>query len=148
MSFCRTFVNIVPVPFVKSVVMADDKPTQCQILHHGECACWIGRLFNQSKKKQERYHLIQQEVHRSEQSVAAMKEFRNLKEFAVVFQPWPEQLTVNFRSLFRTILNLNSKFPLFYLFFYFCFQFETDERAFDYSLLAVDCFHMSQKGHG
>lgn len=27
-------------------------------------------------------------------------------------------------------------------------QFETDEKPFDSSLLAFDCFHMSQKGHG
>lgn len=93
-SFRRTFVNIVPVPFVKSVVMVNGKPTHCQILHHGECACWIGHLYNQSKKGQDRYHRIQQEVHRAEASVAAMKEFRNLKEFAVVFQPWPEGLSV------------------------------------------------------
>lgn len=86
--------NIVPVPFVKSVVMVEEKPTHCQILHHGECSCWIGRLYNQSKKAQEKYHQIQSEIHQAEESVASMKEFRNLKEFAVVFQPWPEGLNV------------------------------------------------------
>lgn len=87
--------------------MVNDKPTHCQILHHGECACWIGRLFNQSKKGQERYHRIQQEIHRAEESVAAMKEFRNLKEFAVVFQPWPEGLTVKTRLTHYTYIQLN-----------------------------------------
>lgn len=28
------------------------------------------------------------------------------------------------------------------------FQFEANGKPFDYSLLAFDCFHMSQKGHG
>lgn len=96
MCFCRTFVNIVPVPFVKSVVMAKEKPTQCTILHHGECACWVGRLYNQSKKGRERYHRIQQEMHRAEEAVAAMKEFRR-DDFAVVYQPWTEELSVSNR---------------------------------------------------
>lgn len=43
---------------------------------------------------------------------------------------------------------LNFYTKLEFLFFFFSPQFETDERPFDHSLLAFDCFHMSQKGHG
>lgn len=78
----RTFVNIVPTPFVRSVVMVENKPFHCQMLHHGECSCWIGHLYNQNKKNQELYHRIQEEMHDVEYNVAQMKEFRNLDEFA------------------------------------------------------------------
>lgn len=91
----RTFVNIVPTPFVKSVVMVENKPFHCQMLHHGECSCWIGHLYNQNKENQELYHRIQTEMHEVEFSVAQMKEFRNLKEFAAVYQPWPVELSVS-----------------------------------------------------
>lgn len=86
--------NVVPVPYIKNVVMVHDKPPQCELLHYGECSCWVGHLYNQGRETQERYHRIQLEIHRAENSVALMKEFRGLKEFAVVFQPWPEGLNV------------------------------------------------------
>lgn len=91
----RTFVNLVPVPFVKSVVMAENKPSKCQFLHHGECPCWIGQLFNQNRKSQDFYHKMQQEIHQVDKKVASMKEFSNLDEFAVVFQPWSIGLSVS-----------------------------------------------------
>lgn len=91
----RTFINIVPTPFVRSVVMVENKPFHCQMLHHGECSCWIGHLYNQNKENQELYHRIQTEMHDVEFNVAQMKEFRNLKEFAVVYQPWPVELSVS-----------------------------------------------------
>lgn len=87
--------NIVPTPFVRSVVMVENKPFHCQMLHHGECSCWIGHLYNQNKENQELYHRIQAEMHEAEFNVAQMKEFRNLKEFAAVFQPWPVGLNVS-----------------------------------------------------
>lgn len=34
-------------------------------------------------------------MHDVEYNVAEMKEFRNLKEFAVVYQPWTVQLNVS-----------------------------------------------------
>lgn len=87
--------NIVPTPFVKNVVEAEDKPFHCQMLHHGECSCWVGRLYNQNKENLLLYHRTQTQMHEVEYSVAQMKEFRNLKEFAVVFQPWPTGLNVS-----------------------------------------------------
>lgn len=96
-SYRRTFVNIVPTPFVKTVVMVENKPFHCQMLHHGECSCWIGHLYNQNKANQELYHRIQGEMQEVEFSVAQMKEFRNLKEFAVVYQPWTVKMSVSFR---------------------------------------------------
>lgn len=86
-----------PTPFVRSVVMVENKPFHCQMLHHGECSCWIGHLYNQNKKNQELYHRIQEEMHDVEYNVAQMKEFRNLDEFAVVYQPWPVELNVIFK---------------------------------------------------
>lgn len=103
-NFSRTFVNIVPTPFVKSVVMVENKPFHCQMLHHGECSCWIGHLYNQNKENQELYHRIQVEMHAVESNVAQLKEFRNLKDFAVVYQPWPVNLSVCARIILRQIL--------------------------------------------
>lgn len=107
--FCdifRTYVNIVPVPSVKTVVMAKQKPNNCQFLHHGECACWIGHLYNQSQKK-DFYDKMQQEMHKIDEKVALMKEFSNLDEFAVVFQPWSLGLSVSYSSfsVFSTSLR-------------------------------------------
>lgn len=45
-------------------------------------------------------------------------EFRNLEDFAVVYQPW---------SLGIEVFDKKGKF--------------------DYSLVATDCFHLSQKGN-
>ncbi|XP_037033341.1 phospholipase B1, membrane-associated-like [Bradysia coprophila] len=114
----RTFVNIVPVPLVETVVTYEKKPLQCQILHHGECSCWVGRLYNQTKELQERYSVIQRKMQDIEEEVASMKEFRGLKEFAVMYQPFSRRLNLS-----------------------------TETSSHDFSLLAFDCFHMSQKGN-
>lgn len=84
-----------PVPSVKTVVMAEQKPNKCQFLHHGECACWIGHLYNQNKQTQEFYDKMQREMHQIDEEVAVMKEFSNLDEFAVVFQPWSLGISVS-----------------------------------------------------
>uniref|UniRef100_A0A182WFB0 SGNH hydrolase-type esterase domain-containing protein n=1 Tax=Anopheles minimus TaxID=112268 RepID=A0A182WFB0_9DIPT len=114
----RTFVNLVSVPSVSKVVMLQRKPFACQSLHHGECSCWIGKLYNQSDTSRERWARIQNEFIRVEKEVAESREFRELDEFAVVYQPW--SLNVS--------LKMNGK-------------------EIDYSLLSYDCFHMSQKGN-
>lgn len=90
----RTFVNIVPVPLVETVVTYEKKPLQCEILHHGECSCWVGRLYNQTKELQERYSTIQRKMQDVEEEVGSMKEFRGLKEFAVMYQPFSRRLNV------------------------------------------------------
>lgn len=71
----------------------------CRVTSIGECSCWIGHLYNQNKENQALYHHIQSEVHDAEFSVAEMKEFRNLKEFAVVYQPWPVELNVSLQCI-------------------------------------------------
>lgn len=86
--------NIVPVPLVDKVMSRSNKPLQCEILHHGECSCWVGRLYNQTKELRERYHQIQARMQVVEKEVAAMKEFRELQEFAVVYQPFTTALNV------------------------------------------------------
>lgn len=94
-AFCgRTFVNIVPVPLVDNVISRDNKPLQCEILHHGECSCWVGRLYNQTKELQMRYHRIQEKMQIVEKEVSSLKEFRELQEFAVVYQPFTTGLNV------------------------------------------------------
>lgn len=91
----RTFVNLVPTPYVRSVIEAPDKPLHCQIIHNGECSCWVGRLYNQKPELKSLYHRVQVEVHQAEYSVAQMEEFQNLEEFAVVFQPFTTGLRVS-----------------------------------------------------
>ncbi|XP_050093192.1 phospholipase B1, membrane-associated-like [Anopheles aquasalis] len=114
----RTFVNVVSVPSVRKVVMLEDKPFACQSLHHGECSCWIGKLYNQSDASRERWARIQEQYISVEREVAESAEFRGLDEFAVVYQPWSLNVT----------MKMNGK-------------------KVDYSLLSYDCFHMSQKGN-
>lgn len=82
------------MPLVDTVVHMKNKPRRCDILHHGECSCWLGHLYNQSKYAQEQYHRIQIEMQKMEEEVVNLKEFRNLNEFAAVFQPWPMGLNV------------------------------------------------------
>uniref|UniRef100_A0A182ML08 SGNH hydrolase-type esterase domain-containing protein n=1 Tax=Anopheles culicifacies TaxID=139723 RepID=A0A182ML08_9DIPT len=114
----RTFVNLVSVPSVSKVVMLQRKPFACESLHHGECSCWIGKLYNQSDSSRERWSKIQDEYIRVEKEIAESAEFRGLDEFAVVYQPWS--------------LNVSMKM---------------NGKDTDYSLLSYDCFHMSQKGN-
>ena len=90
----RTFISIVPVPLVDTVVAKENKPIQCEILHHGECSCWVGHLYNQTKELQETYHRIQTKMQIVEKEVAEMKEFRGLREFAVVYQPFTTGISV------------------------------------------------------
>lgn len=95
-----------PVPLVESVVIYEKKPLQCQILHNGECSCWVGRLYNQTKELQERYSLIQRKMQDVEEDVGNMKEFRGLKEFAVMFQPFSRRLNVTvLHKILKNILN-------------------------------------------
>uniref|UniRef100_A0A182MY44 Phospholipase B1, membrane-associated n=1 Tax=Anopheles dirus TaxID=7168 RepID=A0A182MY44_9DIPT len=117
-SMPRTFVNLVSVPSVAKVVMLREKPFACESLHHGECSCWVGKLYNQTDASRERWARIQDEYSRVEKEVAESKEFRGLSEFAVVYQPWS--------------LNVSMKM---------------NGKEIDYSLLSYDCFHMSQKGN-
>lgn len=85
------------MPFIKTNVIVNGKPLHCQILHNAECSCWIGKLYSQGKQDQDRYHRIQVEMHEVEREVADAKEFKNLNEFAAVFQPFPEGLSVSER---------------------------------------------------
>ncbi|XP_049289997.1 phospholipase B1, membrane-associated-like isoform X2 [Anopheles funestus] len=114
----RTFVNLVSIPSVSKVVMLQRKPFACESLHHGECSCWIGKLYSQSNTSRERWGRIQDEYIKMEKEIAESKEFRGLDEFAVVYQPWSLNVT----------MKMNGK-------------------DIDYSLLSYDCFHMSQKGN-
>lgn len=93
-SMPRTFVNLVSVPSVAKVVMLQRKPFACESLHHGECSCWIGKLYNQSEASRDRWARIQDEYIRVEKEVAESREFRGLDEFAVVYQPWSLNVTV------------------------------------------------------
>ncbi|XP_055693017.1 phospholipase B1, membrane-associated-like [Lutzomyia longipalpis] len=114
----RTFVNIVSVPSVDKVVGLRPKPEQCRLMHHIECSCWEGRLYNQTDELRQRLRNIQQEFIRAEAEVAQYDEFKGLQEFAVVYQPFSRNLSI-----------------------------KTKDEKTDYSLLAFDCFHMSQKAH-
>ncbi|XP_065084834.1 phospholipase B1, membrane-associated-like [Ochlerotatus camptorhynchus] len=114
----RTFVNVVSVPSVDTVISTRSKPGICHTLHHGECSCWVGKAYNQTDKSRQRWRAIQEGMIKVEEEVSQMDEFRRLDEFAVVYQPWSTHIS----------LKMNG-------------------REVDYSLLAYDCFHMSQKGN-
>lgn len=114
----RTYVNIVSTPPVDVVVSMLNKPDRCARMHHIECSCWIGRLYNQSADMKRRMTRIQTDFIKAEEDVAKLKEFRNLKDFAVVYQPFTKNFSVTSKS-----------------------------GKTDLSLLSYDCFHMSQKGH-
>ncbi|XP_053684874.1 phospholipase B1, membrane-associated-like [Sabethes cyaneus] len=114
----RTFVNVVSIPSVETVVSISPKPGICHTLHHGECSCWVGKLYNQTETSRARWRRIQEEMVQVEMEVAKLDEFRRLDEFAVVHQPWSTNIS----------LKMNG-------------------RSVDYTLLAYDCFHMSQKGN-
>lgn len=95
-----------------------NKPEKCTRMHHIECSCWVGRLYNQSDEMKKRIQRIQHNFIKAEENVAKLKEFRGLKEFAVVYQPLTKNFTV-----------------------------AMDNGKVDLSLLSYDCFHMSQKGN-
>ncbi|XP_058832471.1 phospholipase B1, membrane-associated-like [Topomyia yanbarensis] len=114
----RTLVNLVSIPSVETVVSLNPKPPICQTLHYGECSCWVGKLYNQSDVSRTRWRTIQEKMAEVEEEVVKMDEFRRLDEFAAIHQPWSTKLS----------LKMNG-------------------RDVDYSLLAYDCFHMSQKGN-
>lgn len=88
------------MPLINSVISLKDKPLQCDILHHGECSCWVGQLYNQTKELQSHYNRLQKDMIDAEEEVGNMKEFQGLREFAVMFQPWSKGLNVN-QLLFR-----------------------------------------------
>lgn len=114
----RTFVNVVTEPSPHNVVTRKTNSRFCKMINRMECSCFIGKLYNPTEETIERYRRIHEEFSRVEEEVSQDPEFRGLKEFAVVFQP----LTRNFSM-------------------------ETEDAKVDYSLLAYDCFHMSQKGN-
>lgn len=114
----RTFVNLVSIPLVDHLLNSNKLPNKCKLFHEGECSCWFGRLYNQSSILRKKYNKIQKEVIKVEKSVAMADEFRNLDDFTVVYQPW---------SLGIEVFDKKGQF--------------------DYSLVATDCFHLSQKGN-
>lgn len=97
-------------------MFSDSKPEQCQRLHVGECSCWLGRKV--TPEMVAKYMKIQEAFIQVEQEVSLLNEFRNLQEFAVVYQPFTLNMTIGPSAV-----------------------------TSDYSFLAYDCFHMSQKGH-
>lgn len=143
----RTFVNVVSAPLVKTVVDRKNKTPMCDLIHLPECSCWLGRLYNQSEAKRQRFHEIQLRMRAVEAEVAAMDEFQNLAGFAVVHQPFSWELSV--RMFGVRPMFMCARMAMFYcmLFSAFCLQLKTDASNDDTSLLAYDCFHMSQKGH-
>ena len=50
----RTFVNIVSVPSVETVMLLKRKPESCKFIHRGECSCWVGTINNVTKHSRER----------------------------------------------------------------------------------------------
>ncbi|XP_055382450.1 phospholipase B1, membrane-associated-like [Condylostylus longicornis] len=114
----RTFVNVVTEPPPHKVVLLKTNSKICKTINHLECSCFVGNLFKQDQKTLERYERIHEKFSQVEEEVTKLQEFRNLTEFAVVFQPFSRNLSMM-----------------------------ADNGKPDYTLLAYDCFHISQKGN-
>lgn len=41
---CRTYVNLVSVPSIETVIGLKPKPQQCKIMHQMECSCWVSAI--------------------------------------------------------------------------------------------------------
>lgn len=42
--YCRTYVNLVSVPSIETVIGLKPKPQQCKIMHQMECSCWVSPI--------------------------------------------------------------------------------------------------------
>ncbi|XP_063708819.1 phospholipase B1, membrane-associated-like [Culicoides brevitarsis] len=114
----RTFVNIVSKPKVETVVMPKDKPNECRTLHFIECSCWQGNTYKATAEARKRWTKIEREFTAVDEEVARSPFWRGHKDFAVVYQPWSTEFSLN-----------------------------PEGKGNDYSLVSFDCFHMSQKGN-
>lgn len=52
--FFRTFVNVVSVPSVETVMLLKSKPDSCRFIHRGECSCWVGTINNVTSQSRQR----------------------------------------------------------------------------------------------
>lgn len=90
----RTFVNIIPLPALQDIVLVDDKPERCQLLHVMQCSCWAGNLYNATDEKRDLYREIQKQTWQVEKDVTQM--YRGNDNFTVIYQPFTEKFSVSF----------------------------------------------------
>ncbi|XP_063708818.1 phospholipase B1, membrane-associated-like [Culicoides brevitarsis] len=114
----RAFINVVSKPKVSVLLDYREKSPKCEILQLGMCSCFSGLFFNATAETRKWFNEIEDRYIKVEQEVAKSNEFRGLQDFAVVYQPFG----------LNTSLNIDGN---------------GDDRA----LLGYDCFHISQKGH-
>lgn len=91
----RTLVNVVSKPRVEAPMFFPNKDPMCQLLHLVECSCFMGGFFNATKKTRIWFSQIELEYMRAEEEVTKMEEFRNLSDFAVIYQPFGVNSTVS-----------------------------------------------------
>lgn len=95
----RSFINVVSKPKVKILLDFSLKTRNCQLLQVGMCSCFSGLFFNASAETRKWFEEIETEYMKVDQEVARSREFRGLKEFAVVYQPWGIRTTVRLMIL-------------------------------------------------
>uniref|UniRef100_A0A336LEH8 CSON009274 protein n=1 Tax=Culicoides sonorensis TaxID=179676 RepID=A0A336LEH8_CULSO len=114
----RTFINVVSKPRVRILLNFSKKTKYCELLQLGMCSCFTGLFFNATSDTRKWFEEIEERFMKVEEEVAKMEEFKGLQEFAVVYQPWGVNSTL-----------------------------DVDGNGDDRTLLGYDCFHSSQKGH-
>lgn len=91
----RTFINIVSKPKIRVLLDFSKKTSYCKLLQLGICSCFTGLFFNATDKTRALFEKIEDKYIQVEEELARLPEFRGLKEFAVVYQPWTVNVTVS-----------------------------------------------------
>lgn len=91
----RTLIAVVSKPKVKILLDFNKKDRHCRMLQSGMCSCFTGLFFNATNDTREWFQNIEQRYIEVDEQVAKSTEFRGLKEFAVVYQPFTKNVTVS-----------------------------------------------------
>ncbi|XP_071455288.1 phospholipase B1, membrane-associated-like [Hetaerina americana] len=116
----RTFVNLISAPYIPAYAKLTNLEDACQTLRKISCPC----LFGPNEAEKFKYvDKLSRGYQKAEQDLIASGRYSKREDFTVEFQP--------------TFLN-----------FEFPYKIGSNGRKFtDYSFLAIDCFHFSQKLH-
>lgn len=96
----RSLINVVSKPKVRILLNFTMKTKYCELLHLGMCSCFSGLFFNATTETKKWFEEIEEKYAKVEQEVTRSSEFRGLKEFAVVYQPWGVNTTVSVNCFF------------------------------------------------
>ncbi|XP_063239221.1 phospholipase B1, membrane-associated-like [Bacillus rossius redtenbacheri] len=109
----RSFVAVIPSPDLSSFVGVKGKALQCELRNQIACPCLLGKNFLSRKKE---FAQTMKQFRQVQYQVVNSSRYEGKEDFAVVLQPFMEQLALPER-----------------------------DGMTDFSYLAIDCFHLSQK---